>query len=114
MANVKDLIAKRNKEISTNIELKDINKDLILSLFAVSLFGKDAHDEEILSIILGIPEEDVKKAGKKEKKKDKADRTKTVLNNCFSEKKKLYGKELQTNSAGYLVRGSKIILEPTV
>ena len=111
MANVKDLIAqKRNKEIATNIELKDINKDLILSLFAVSLFGKDAHDEEILTIILGLPEEG-KKEEKKSTKKEPAKKN-VVFQSSFAEKKKRLGKELKKGQNGYLVHGSKIVLEP--
>ena len=111
MASVKDLIAqKRNKEISTKIELKDINRDLILSLFAVSLFGKDAHDEEILSIILGHPDET-----KKEEKKAKEKAPKIIspiLKTSFSEKKSKLGKDLKKGKNGYLVHGSIIVLEP--
>lgn len=53
---VKALIAqKQSKKENKNLSLNDINHDLIVSLFAVSVYGKPARDEDILTIIIGGP-----------------------------------------------------------
>lgn len=51
--NIKDMIAKKkSKNSDKNLELKDINRDLIVSLLGISVYGKDARDEDILEIII--------------------------------------------------------------
>lgn len=53
---VKALIAqKQSKKENANLALNDINHDLIVSLFAISVYGKPARDEDVLSIIIGGP-----------------------------------------------------------
>lgn len=37
---------------NTHIALKDVNKDLIVTLMALPLYGKAVRDEEILSVII--------------------------------------------------------------
>ncbi len=97
MANIKELIkAKENKKVHTNIPLNDINRDLILSLFSVSLYGKEAHDEEILSIIIG---------GNKSQEK-------ASLVEEFKQKKSQYGTTMKMGKNGYYVHNGNIVLKP--
>lgn len=47
------LMKKQNEKTKHNrLVLKDVNADLITALLAVPVYGKDARDEEILSIII--------------------------------------------------------------
>lgn len=46
------LLAKKEEKKSTGLVMKDVNRDLITSLLAISVYGKDARDEEILSVII--------------------------------------------------------------
>lgn len=53
MADVRAMImAKKAEKNSTGLVMKDVNRDLITSLLAISVYGKDARDEEILSVII--------------------------------------------------------------
>lgn len=51
---IKSLLLKKNAErTSTNrMVMKDVNRDLIVALLAIPVYGKEARDEEILSIII--------------------------------------------------------------
>ena len=44
------LMAKKEEKKATGLVMKDVNRDLITSLLAISVYGKDARDEEILSV----------------------------------------------------------------
>lgn len=46
------LQSKENKKANNELVLKDINRDLIVALLAIPVYGKNARDEEILSIII--------------------------------------------------------------
>ena len=46
------LMKKHNKQKPKQLMLQDVNRDLIVALLAVPVYGKDARDEEILSIII--------------------------------------------------------------
>lgn len=46
------LQSKENKKANNELVLKDINRDLIVALLAIPVYGKHARDEEILSIII--------------------------------------------------------------
>lgn len=46
------LQSKENKKANSELVLKDINRDLIVALLAIPVYGKHARDEEILSIII--------------------------------------------------------------
>lgn len=97
MASIKDMIkAKEEKKLKTDIPLNDINKSLILSLFSIALYGKEAHDEEILSIIIG--------ANKSEEKE--------ALVADFERKKKEYGASMKMGKAGYYVHNGLLVLHP--
>lgn len=56
MASISDLI-KKKKELKTvavkDIEVVDLNRPLILALFAIDVFGKDAADDDIVQVIIG-------------------------------------------------------------
>ena len=50
---IKAMIAKKaEKKNSSQLVMKDVNRSLITSLLAISVYGKDARDEEILSVII--------------------------------------------------------------
>lgn len=51
---IKSLIMKRNDEKTKGSKLimKDVNRDLIVALLAIPVYGKAVRDEEILSIII--------------------------------------------------------------
>lgn len=53
---IKSLIAqKQSKKNNKHLTVQDINHDLIVSLLAVSVYGKPARDEDILKIIINGP-----------------------------------------------------------
>ena len=51
---LKAMIAKKqeNKLKSSKLVLKDINRQLVTALLALPVYGKDARDDEILTIII--------------------------------------------------------------
>lgn len=51
---IRALIAKKqaNKMKDSRLVLKDVNRDLITALLALPVYGKEARDEEILTIII--------------------------------------------------------------
>lgn len=52
-ANVREMLMKKKEEKqSTGLVMKDVNRDLITALLAISVYGKEARDEEILSVII--------------------------------------------------------------
>lgn len=46
------LQAKSDKKAQKHLVLKDVNRDLIIALFAIPVYGKETRDEEILSVII--------------------------------------------------------------
>lgn len=46
-------IKKKASTPKTTLTLEDVNRDLIVSLFSVSVYGAEARDEEIHNIIIG-------------------------------------------------------------
>ena len=52
-ADVRSMLLKKQEEKqSTGLVMKDVNRDLITALLAISVYGKEARDEEILSVII--------------------------------------------------------------
>lgn len=53
-ADIRAMLAKKNEEKNSGkrLVMKDINRDLITALLAIPIYGKEARDEEILSIII--------------------------------------------------------------
>ena len=52
-ADIRAMLAKKNSnKESKHLVMKDINRDLITALLAIPIYGKEARDEEILSIII--------------------------------------------------------------
>lgn len=51
MADIKALIQKRNSKHG-RLTMKDVNHDLLISLLATSVYGREARDEEILTAII--------------------------------------------------------------
>lgn len=51
---IRAMIAKKQAEKMKNsrLVLKDVNRDLITALLALPVYGKEARDEEILTIII--------------------------------------------------------------
>lgn len=51
---IRAMLAKKSNEKSSGkrLVLKDINRDLIVALLAIPVYGKEVRDEEILSIII--------------------------------------------------------------
>ena len=53
MVDVKSLLLKKSeKKAQTRLVMKDVNRDLLIALLAIPVYGKDARDEEILSVII--------------------------------------------------------------
>ena len=53
MADVRALImTKQEKNAGKKLIWKDVNRDLIVALLAIPVYGKEARDEEILSVII--------------------------------------------------------------
>ena len=46
------LLKKRKNREGKHLVMKDVNRELIVSLLAIPVYGKDVRDEEILSVIL--------------------------------------------------------------
>lgn len=46
------LMAKSEGKKNTQVVMKDVNRDLIVALLAIPVYGKEARDEEILSVII--------------------------------------------------------------
>jgi len=53
------LQAKSEKKAHKHLVLKDVNRDLIIALLAIPVYGKEARDEEILSVIINAGVADV-------------------------------------------------------
>lgn len=70
---VKEMIAKKqSKKENKHLEIRDINHDLIISIFATAVYGKPARDEDILSIIIGGPGKAFERAFDKLREQHKA------------------------------------------
>lgn len=96
--NLKDLVEKKKSERSLQgkLDLNDINRDLIISLFSISIYGKEAHDDEILEIIIGNETNPFKKKMKEN----------------FDKRKQEAGAKLKKAKDGYLRHNGLIILKP--
>lgn len=58
--NVKALLtAKSENKAKSQLVMKDVNRDLIVALLAIPVYGKKARDEEILSVIINAGAADV-------------------------------------------------------
>lgn len=58
--NVKALLtAKSENKAKSQLVMKDVNRDLIVALLAIPVYGKEARDEEILSVIINAGAADV-------------------------------------------------------
>lgn len=53
------LIAKSENKAKSQLVMKDVNRDLIVALLAIPVYGKEARDEEILSVIINAGAADV-------------------------------------------------------
>lgn len=50
---IRALITKKNeKHENKKLVLEDVNRDLIVALLGISVYGKEARDDEILNIII--------------------------------------------------------------
>lgn len=96
--NLKELVEqkKNDKALQGKLDLNDINRNLILSLFGISIYGKEAHDEEILQIIIGNEEDEIKKRMKTD----------------FDQLKQQAGSKLKKAKDGYLRYNGLIVLKP--
>lgn len=59
---VRALLLKKSEEKShknKRVVLKDVNRDLMVALLAIPVYGKEARDEEILSVIINAGVNDV-------------------------------------------------------
>ena len=46
------LLAKNEKKHNDKLMLKNVNRSLIVALLAIPVYGKEARDEEIMSVII--------------------------------------------------------------
>ena len=49
---VRALLLKKQEGKKSRLVLKDVNRNLLISLLALPVYGKEARDEEILSVII--------------------------------------------------------------
>ncbi|MCM1295011.1 MAG: hypothetical protein NC311_05670 [Muribaculaceae bacterium] len=59
---VRALLMKKSEEKSNSnrrVVMKDVNRDLMVALLAIPVYGKEARDEEILSVIINAGTHDV-------------------------------------------------------
>lgn len=51
---IKAMISKKSNDklLGKHMVLRDVNRDLIMALLAIPIYGKEARDEEILSVII--------------------------------------------------------------
>lgn len=59
---VRALLMKKSEEKSNagkRVVMKDVNRDLMVALLAIPVYGKEARDEEILSVIINAGGVDV-------------------------------------------------------
>lgn len=53
MADVRSLLLKKSEQkAAKKLVLKDVNRPLMVALLAIPTYGKEARDEEVLSIII--------------------------------------------------------------
>lgn len=63
MADVRALLMKKGEEkknAGKRLVMKDVNRDLMIALLAIPVYGKEARDEEILSVIINAGVNDVR------------------------------------------------------
>ena len=51
MSDIRSMLLAKS-ENKKKLVLKDVNRDLIIALLAIPVYGKEARDEEILSVII--------------------------------------------------------------
>lgn len=49
---IKAILMKKQEKRERKLVMQDVNADLIVALMAIPVYGKEARDEEILSIII--------------------------------------------------------------
>lgn len=80
MADVRSLLLKKSEQkAAKKLVLKDVNRSLMVALLAIPTYGKEARDEEILSIIIN--------AGKVTDTTDLMDRIRANYDKKVAEKK---------------------------
>jgi hypothetical protein len=101
--NLKEIIEK-NRSSSKKIEVReedfvDLNRPLILNLFGLDVYGKEAHDEDILRIIIG--------------KVDSLAKFKRAAKQVWDSAYAIHGKKLKLTKDGvYLTPEGKMVLKP--
>ena len=97
MPSVREMIlAKQEKKENKRLILKDVNHDLIVALLAIPIYGKEARDEEILSVIIN--------AGANNKRNEQLRLMRNRYNQMVKDKKIKKSKSGDvTDSDGYLV-----------
>lgn len=76
---IRSMLLKKQEGRNTKLVLKDVNRGLLISLLCLPVYGKDARDEEILSMIIN--------AGVRSGMNDLMDRIRANYNKMLSEKK---------------------------
>ena len=51
-ADIRSMLLKKQEGKKSKLVMKDVNRALIISLLALPVYGKEARDEEILSVII--------------------------------------------------------------
>lgn len=49
---IRSMLLKKQEGKKTKLVLKDVNRNLLISLLCLPVYGKEARDEEILSVII--------------------------------------------------------------
>ena len=92
---VRSLLLKKQEGKNTKLVMKDVNRGLLISLLCLPVYGKEARDEEILSVIIN--------AGAVADMTDIMDRIRANYNKLVAEKKVKKTKTGVRDSDGFLV-----------
>lgn len=92
---VRSLLLKKQEGKNTKLVMKDVNRGLLISLLCLPVYGKEARDEEILSVIIN--------AGAVADMTDIMDRIRANYNKLVAEKKVKKTKTGVRDTDGFLV-----------
>jgi len=99
---IRDMIGKKKERIiKTNAEFIDINKPLMKALFGISVWGKEAYEEDVMELIIGDYDDSIGEG-------------KRLFQAIYEEGKAKFGKNLRTKSGRIVDPEGRIYLIPKV
>lgn len=92
---IRSMLLKKQEGKKSKLVLKDVNRGLLISLLCLPVYGKEARDEEILSVIIN--------AGAPANLADTMTKIREHYNNLVNEKKVKKTKTGVRDNEGFLV-----------